>query len=105
MLFRPAMKHDQGMTSVLDDAGFTYSMWGGYIRESYGRSVIDWVESRGIPWQSIHTSGHASVLDLKRFAAALQPRQLVPIHSFETGRFGEFFENVVRKEDSVWWEV
>ena len=105
MLFRPLMARDKDVGSVLDDAGFTYSMWGGYLKDAYGRRVIDWVESHGIPWQSIHTSGHASVVDLKRFAAALQPRQLVPIHSFETGRFSEFFENVVRKDDGIWWEV
>ena len=59
----------------------------------------------GNPLESIHTSGHASVADLKRFAAALAPRSLIPIHSFETGRFGEFFDNVVQREDGVWWEV
>ena len=30
---------------------------------------------------------------------------LVPIHSFETGRFGEYFEHVVQKEDGEWWAV
>ena len=105
MLFRPPMMRDEGVGFALDGAGFTYSMWGGYLTDAYGRRVIDWLEKHGIPWQAIHTSGHASVLDLKRFAAALAPRRLVPIHSFETGRFGEFFDNVVRKEDGVWWEA
>ena len=41
-------------------------------------------------------SGHASVADLERFAAAFAPRRLVPIPSFETGRFTEFFDNVVQ---------
>ena len=105
MLFRPPMMRDEGVGFALDGAGFTYSMWGGYLTDAYGRRVIDWLEKHGIPWQAIHTSGHASVLDLKRFAAALASRRLVPIHSFETGRFGEFFDNVVRKEDGVWWEA
>ena len=52
-----------------------------------------------------HTCGHASAADLRRFAAALTPRMLVPIHSFETGRLAKFFANVVPKEDGVWWEV
>lgn len=105
MLFRLAMRHDRGIASVLDGAGFTYSMWGGYLKDSYGRGVIDWVEGHAIGWQAIHTSGHASVLDLKRFADAIRPRELVPIHSFETNRFGEFFEKVVRKDDGVWWDI
>ena len=50
--------------------------------------------------------GGATVAVLKPgFAGALAPRRLVPIHSFETGRFGEFFDNVHRQEDVVWWEV
>ena len=53
----------------------------------------------------IHTSGHASVADLKRFAAALAPQRLVPIHSFETERFAEFFDNVMQQDDAAWWEV
>ena len=67
--------------------------------------VLKWLEEHGIPLRSIHTSGHASPADLKRFAAALAPRALVPIHSFETGRFGEFFDNVVQRDDGEWWEV
>ncbi len=27
------------------------------------------------------------------------------IHSFETGRFGEFFDNVEQQDDGEWWEV
>ena len=69
------------------------------------RGVRAWLEEHGIPLQIIHTSGHASVADLKRFAAALAPRRLVPIHSFETGRFAEFFDNVTQQDDGVWWEV
>lgn len=105
MLFRPMMMRDRGVTSALDGAGFTYSMWGGYLKDPYARRVVDWAKQNGIGWQAIHTSGHASVGDLARFAEALNPRQLVPIHSFETGRFGEFFSYVVQRDDGVWWEV
>ncbi len=105
MLFRPMMTRDRGVESVLEGAGLTYSMWEGYLKQPSARRVIAWLEERGIPWRVVHTSGHASVADLQSFAAALAPRTLVPIHSFETGRFAEFFDNVVRKEDGVWWEV
>ena len=105
MLFRPMMMRDNGVRAVLDDARLSYSMWEGYLKDGYGRRVVEWIEERGIGWRMIHTSGHASVADLKRLASAIAPRTLVPIHSFETGRFGEFFENVVQKQDGVWWEV
>ena len=105
MLFRPMMRRDSGVQSVLEGAGFSYSMWEGYLKDGSGRRMVEWLEAQGIPWRVIHTSGHASVADLERFAEALAPRRLVPIHSFETERFGEFFGNVVRKDDGVWWEA
>lgn len=105
MLFRPMAKNDKGVESVLAGAGFTYSMWEGYLKEKSSLRVVDWLEAHDISRRTIHTSGHASVADLKRFAAALAPRTLVPIHSFETGRFREFFENVFMREDEQWWAV
>ena len=105
MLFRPMTRDDLGVQAVLKGARFTYSMWQGYLKEESVQKVTEWLETNGIPWESIHTSGHASVADLQRFATALAPRSLVPIHSFETDRFAEFFDNVDRKEDGVWWDV
>ena len=105
MLFRPMMMSDNGVKAVLDGARLSYSMWQGYLRDDSTKKVRDWLDEWRIPLESIHTSGHASVTDLKRFAAALAPRSLIPIHSFETGRFGEFFDDVDQQEDGVWWEV
>ncbi len=96
---------DWGVRNALDGARFTYSMWSGYLEEEWGRGVLRWLEEQNVPWESIHTSGHASTADLKRFAAALSPDKLVPIHSFEAHRFPETFDNVVQEQDGVWWEV
>ncbi len=105
MLFRPMARFDGGVRSALDGAGFSYSMWQGYLKEDSSRRVLDWLGRHGIEWQVLHTSGHASAADLQRFAAALAPRALVPIHSFETGRFPDFFENVVPRGDGEWWNA
>ena len=105
MLFRPMAMIGCGVQAVPDGAALTYSMWEGYLEQDSSREVLKWLEGHGIPWHPFHTSGHASVADLKRFAAALAPRALVPIHSFETDRFGEFFENVVRRDDGMWCDV
>ena len=104
-LFRPMMAKDFGVQSVLKGAALSYSMWEGYLRAGYMRRVVEWLEQNGVPWDTIHTSGHASVADLGRLSAGIAPRKLVPIHSFETGRFSEFFDNVVRQHDGVWWDV
>ena len=105
MLFRPHMMWDHGVGEALDGARLSYSMWGGYLQQEASRRVLAWLEEHGIPHSQIHTSGHASVPDLQRLAAGLAPKRLVPIHSFETAQFGEFFANVERQEDGVWWKV
>ena len=105
MLFRPMTMRDRTLAGVLDGARLTYSMWEGYLKHESTGGVRTWLEENRIPMQVIHTSGHASVADLERFAAALAPRRLVPIHSFETGRFADFFDNVEQQDDGVWWEV
>ena len=105
VLFRPPLMSDAGIGSLLDGAQLTYSMWEGYLEQEGSRRVVAWLDANGIPWETIHTSGHAPVRDLQRLAAALSPRRLVPIHSFETAKFGEYFDNVERQEDGAWWAV
>ena len=105
MLFSPSMLRDFGVQGVLQGSRFTYSMWSGYLKAERCQRVLRWLKENDVPWQSIHTSGHASVADLQRFAAALGPRKLVPIHTFEGDRYPELFNNVVRHRDGVWWQV
>ena len=73
MLFRPMMMRDRGIGDVLEGARLTYSMWEGYLKEASVQRVVAWLKEHDIPMQVIHTSGHASAIDLQRFAAALAP--------------------------------
>lgn len=57
-----------------------------------------------IPLEHIHTSGHASVTDLKRLVEAVDPK-VVPIHSEATDRFDQLFPGVERHTDGEWWAV
>ena len=45
MLFRPMAIRDRGVASVLDGAGFTYSMWDGYLKET-PRAAGRWTSAR-----------------------------------------------------------
>jgi ribonuclease J len=59
-----------------------------------------------VPLEIVHTSGHASIVDLKRLAHAMAPEALVPVHTFGGDRFAELFgTNVSRRMDGEWWEV
>jgi ribonuclease J len=105
MLFRPSMTRDLEKAECLQDATLIYSLWPGYLKRKELRSFHEWLERRGISLVHCHTSGHASPQDLQRFARAIAPIMLVPIHSFETKRFAEYFDNVEMKKDGQWWEV
>ena len=82
-----------------------WSQWEGYLAEGSGANLKADCKVRAIPFETIHTSGHASIADLKRLAVAVCPRALVPIHTFEAERFPELFENVVLHQDGERWEV
>ena len=105
MLFRPPMLEDLERADCLGGSRLIWSQWHGYLENEAGRNLLAAMARHDIPVEHIHTSGHASIVDLKRFSAAVAPRRLVPIHSFETQRFPEFFANVEARQDGEWWEV
>jgi ribonuclease J len=105
MLFRPSMSRDLEKAACLNGARLIYSLWPGYLKREELRPFHDWLKIWSVRLVHCHTSGHASPRDLQRFAKAIAPKMLVPIHSFETKRFKEFFDNVERKRDGEWWEV
>src|SRR3990170_4747067 len=82
-----------------------WSMWPGYLEEDRQKAMLAFLEARGIPLTIEHTSGHASIVDLQRLAAALAPARVVPIHSFGAMRFDELFEDVEHHSDGEWWDV
>lgn len=105
LLFKTSMMGDLARAQCLDGAQLIYSMWEGYLKEPRMQRFHNWVAQHNIPMRSIHTSGHASPEDLRRFAAALSPRMLVPIHSFFPEQFSTLFDNVQQKQDGEWWDV
>ena len=49
-----------------------------------------------------HTFGHAPIIDLQRFAKAIKPDKLVPIHTFEPNLYQEYITNVKIQNDLEW---
>lgn len=105
MLFRPAMARDLDLGHLWDNARAIWSQWDGYLQAGPGAKLRDDLLERGIPLAVVHTSGHASIPDLKRLASALNPGRLVPIHTFHGDRFSDYFDNVTRRADGEWWDV
>jgi ribonuclease J len=107
MLFRPAMMADIDlMPGAWAGAQVIWSQWDGYLTTPAHQAFREKLAERGVGMESVHTSGHASILDLRRLAEALAPETLVPVHTFEGGRYPELFgANVCQRADGEWWVV
>ena len=107
MLFRPAMMADVDlMQGAWTDARMVWSQWEGYLTSPANGEFRGKLAARGVTMYPIHTSGHASIMDLKRLAEALAPDALVPVHTFEGDRYPDLFgANVHRRHDGEWWGV
>jgi len=73
-----------------------YSQWLGYLdRPSDGyfgaQAMSDFRTDPRVNFVYAHTSGHATVQDLRRFAAALRPGRLIPIHTEHARPSGSYF--------------
>ena len=78
---------------------WSWSMWGGYLKEGDGLVLKDWFESRGCPACHIHTSGHAAPSDLREFATSINPKVLIPVHGVAWDDEQEGFPHILRLAD------
>jgi ribonuclease J len=73
-----------------------YSQWLGYLREEHKNYCTDSINtlknSNDISFHNIHASGHATVVDLMNFAKAINPKEIVPIHTANPKEFKDTFE-------------
>jgi ribonuclease J len=82
-----------------------YSQWLGYLsysdKEYFGADAIaKYQDDPQINFVYTHTSGHATVKDLQRFATAVKPKMLVPVHTEYSHVFTHLFNNVKLIEDA-----
>ena len=105
LLFRDLWRHDLGKAGCLAGASFTYSQWAGYMQRDDFAPTRAWLEAHGIPVRLIHTSGHADAAGLRRFAQAMSPRRLVPIHTVHPEVYNDFGIPVTIQPDGTWWQV
>src|SRR6266702_112391 len=80
----------------LEQCCVIYSMWSGYLEEPKYREIK---QNPKVDFHEIHTSGHAIREDLQRFAAALKPKRLIPVHTEKAEEYENFFENVFALKD------
>jgi ribonuclease J len=81
------------------DAVMIYSMYSGYMKEPSYLQTREFLNRYGIKTEEIHTSGHVSLQDLKKFTSALKPKVLVPIHTFAPEDFDSLWPSMNRLKD------
>lgn len=85
------------------DATFIYSMWKGY-KELY-KHYTELVKEKEMKMADIHTSGHADIPTLQRFAKAINANTVVPIHTFFPEEFKNLFDNAECHNDNETFEI
>ena len=62
-----------------------YSQWKGYLEEEHKTYCTDIINrlkvQKKVQFTHIHTSGHATLEEIKEFAKAIDPKKIVPIHT------------------------
>lgn len=84
---------------------FIHSNWSGYLDELDEESGWAIAKRVGARRELVHTSGHAGASDLSRFARAVAPRKLVPVHGVEWDAPGIELPPIRRLGDGENWEI
>ena len=101
-MLRRALIRDYSRAGVVPSANdaFNFSMWRGYLNDSYHADPHDWCSAAGAEIAHIHTSGHASPADLRAFAASIAPKAIVPVHGVKWDEESAGFTSVRRLADN-----
>lgn len=104
MLFRPSMVRDLENANCLNGSGVICSVWGGYLGTSQNQKFVEWTKTKNIPIHHCHTSGHASIADLKRLRDAFPKAIAIPVHLAYRPGFAKLFHGTSLLDDGQWCE-
>jgi len=101
VLVRPSMRIDLEKIQA-DNGNLIYSMWEGYKDKTSTKEFIDWLKSKNFSVHDIHTSGHADSDTLKELADTLNPKSIIPIHTFNKKEYKNIFsQKIIELDDNV----
>ena len=92
-----------------DQMTVIYSMWKGYMSKEFNPSGYkrfrDLKDSSTVNFVYAHTGGHADLEELKKYAEAIAPKVLVPIHTEHRDLYSGYFDNVHPLKDGDTFEL
>jgi ribonuclease J len=104
MWARPSMKKDLERCNLTGGI-FIYSMWQGYRDSAYQQSFENWLTEQGFHNVFLHTSGHATVSDIRRLIDGANPKKIIPIHTMQPDAFLDYSDKVELKNDGVAFDI
>jgi ribonuclease J len=111
-LFFGKMSHFKiiNMYKKIKPVNVIYSQWLGYLsfaNDVYfgAEAIAGYKNDPQVNFVYAHTSGHATVEDLQKFAEALKPKMLVPVHTECGHDFHSIYPNVQTQSDGVHFEI
>ena len=97
MIIRPSLKKELKYMKNIDSGDYIYSMWIGYKEQTSMKRFSDYLtENRQFTSHDIHTSGHADVKTLKELADAINPKFIIPIHTFSRDQYASIFSQPIK---------
>jgi len=101
LIVRPSMKTDLSKIDA-ENGNLVFSMWEGYKSQPQTKEFLDWLLQKNFTIHNIHTSGHADVETLREYVDAINPRAIVPIHTFNKSEYKNIFsQRVLELDDNV----
>ena len=105
IMLRDSMVQDfrKGGLGFTPDDAYAFSNWAGYLDPEDRNSGWSQAQAAGARTLMLHTSGHASPADLARFATAVGPKALVPVHGLSWDAPGIDLPPIRRLMDGERW--
>jgi len=95
MIVRPSMQKDLENINEIEGGNLIYSMWEGYLKKADTQKFIDYLTNLRFAVHKIHTSGHADTETLKQMVEAINPKNVVPIHTFNGSDYKNIFKTPI----------
>ena len=100
MIIRPGFLWNIKKFLGLEEAAWIYSMWPGYFERSRSlRNLKSYLQEKNVRYEYLHTSGHAKLSDLRRLVEGIKPSVIIPIHTFHSNKYKDYFPNVRLVDD------
>jgi len=97
MIVRPSMQIDLEKINRIEGGNLIYSMWEGYLKKLNTSKFVNSLINRKFKVLKIHISGHADTNTLKKMVNAINPKKIVPIHTFEGNKYKEIFNTQIEE--------